>query len=118
MKTNTDLTLYKKSIVSGEEAWTRQVVVDVFWENRKAANVIKSGLLQADSVSVYIPFARGVMLIMPGDVIVKGAVSDEISSSFTISDLKRKYADVVTVRSVDSMDYGSNHLRHWQVGAS
>ena len=117
LRTNTDCTLYKKSVVSGAETWTRQVIEDVFWENRKAANVNRSGLLEADSVAIYIPFARGSISIKPGDFVVKGSVSDEISGSFTITDLKAKYADVVRVRSVDTMDYGSAHMQHWQIGA-
>jgi hypothetical protein len=117
MRTNTDLTLYKKSVVSGDEVYTRQVIEAVFWENRKAVNVIKSGLLDADAVTVYIPFARGEITIKPGDVLVKGAVTDEISSSFTITKLMAKYADTVRVTKVDTMDYGSAHMQHWQVGA-
>ena len=118
MKTWHDCTIYHKSVVSGAESWTAQQVPGVMWENRKAANVLRSGLLEADSVAVYIPFARGVLSIKIGDVLVKGLVGDVVDSSFTISDLKRKYDDVVTVRSVDRMDYGSPALQHWQVGGA
>lgn len=118
MRTNTDLTLYKKSVVNGAETWTRQVIYGVFWENRKASNVIKSGLLEADSVAVYIPFERGSVSIKSGDVMVKGVVTDAISTLFTITDLKAKYPNSVRVTSVDTMDYGSGHMQHWQIGGS
>lgn len=117
MRTNADLTIYHKSVVAGAEAWTRQAVTAVMWENRKAANVLRSGLLQADSVTVYVPFARGAISVKAGDVLVKGIVPDEIGAGFTITALKAKYNDVVTVRSVDTMDYGSTALHHWQIGA-
>ena len=118
MQSNSDMTLYQRSVVAGAEAWTRVQVLAVFWENRKAANVLRSGLLEADKVAVYIPLARAVT-IQVGDVLVKGLVTDTVNSStFTMSDLKKKYADVVTVRSVDTMDYGSAALQHIQVGAS
>jgi hypothetical protein len=120
MKTNADLTLYMGGVnpVTRTEEWTRVQVRAVFWEDRKAANVLRSGNLEADRVAVYIPLARGPLAIHVGDVLVKGLVEDEITESFTISDLKRKYADVVTIRSVDTMNYGSQALQHWQVGAS
>lgn len=117
MRTNANLTIYHKSIVDHAESWTREAVNDVMWENRKAANVIQSGLLEADAVTVYIPFARGDISIKAGDMLVKGIVTDEITPSFTISDLKAAYDDVVVVRSVDTMDYGSAAMQHWQIGA-
>jgi len=118
MQTNTAATLYVKSVSSGEESWTRQAISAVFWENRKAANVIQSGMLQADKVAVYIPFSVGSFTIKPGDVLVKGLATDEISASFTITDLKKAYSDVITVKSVDTMDYGSSHMQHLQIGGS
>jgi hypothetical protein len=117
MRTNANLTIYHKSIVARAESWSREAVQDVMWENRKAANVIQSGLLEADSVTVYIPFARGDISVKAGDVLVKGIVTDTIGPSFTITNLKAKYDDVVTVRSVDTMDYGSAAMQHWQIGA-
>jgi hypothetical protein len=118
LRTNSDLTIYHRSITAGAEVWTRQAVSNAMWENRKAANVLRSGLLEADAVTVYVPFARGAIAVKVGDVLVKGAVTDTISGAFTMSDLKAKYADVVTVRSVDTMDYGSSALQHWEIGAS
>lgn len=116
MKTNTPATLYAKSVVNGSEVWTRSEITAVFWENRKAANVIKSGLLEADKVAIYIPSSSGKPIIRVGDVMVKGIVTDVISSSFTMTALKAKYADVIVVKSIDTMDYGSPHMQHLQIG--
>ena len=120
MRTNCDLTIYCKSVdpATRTEVWTAYQVEQVLWEEHKAANVLRSGLLEADSVAVYIPFARELPDLKPGDVLVKGLVMDAIGSGFTISDLKRKYPHVVTVRSVDTFDYGSQHLWHTQIGAA
>jgi hypothetical protein len=143
MRTNTGCTIYNHYVVSGAEHYQRTELSAVAWENRKAANVIRSGLLTADSVVVYIPFAMGEDYLKPkawqalsvktgywtlavGDVIVKGLVTDEIhdavvsppSSAFTMTNLKALHDDVVTIRSVDTMDAGSLSMRHWQVGAS
>jgi len=118
VRTNTDCTLYAKTIVNGAEVYTRSVILAVMWENRKAANVIRSGPIEADAVRVFIPFARGALSFKAGDVLVKGVVTDTVGTGFTLSALKAKYANAVTVRSVDTMDYGSPALQHWQIGAS
>lgn len=119
MQTNTDLTLYSKSVVNNAEVWTRSVIEHVHWENTKAANVIKSGLLQADSVTVYIPtHNRTVPTIKPGDIIAEGIITKTISSAYRITQLKEDYGNVVTVRSVDNYNFGSPTMRHLQIGAS
>ena len=137
MITNADLTIFNKHYdpTSKSEKYQRTQIVGVVWENRKAANVIKSGLISADQVAIYIPFARGANYLQPiawqalsnktgkwtlqiGDFVVKGLVNDSITSSFTISDLKAKYNDVLSIKSVDTMDRGSAHMRHWQLGAN
>ncbi len=115
MRTNTAATLYGQSIVNSSEVWTRSVIPAVFWEQRKAANVIKSGLLEADKAAVYIPDTT--VSVQVGDVLVKGMVDKEISPSYTVTNLKADY-DAVVVKSVDLMDYGSPHMQHIQVGGS
>ncbi len=136
MKTNANLTLYNKYIdtTTRSEKWQRTQILGVLWENRKAGNVIKSGMLEADQASIYIPFFHGVNFLakpdwqalttktgmwtlQTGDFVVNGLVNDEITSSFTISDLNAKYADVLCITSIDTMDQGSVAMHHWQVGA-
>lgn len=137
MRTNTGATIYNKYIdpTTRSEKWQRAQLVAVMWENRKAANVIKSGLLAADQAAIYIPFSLGANYLDPvawqalvtktgmwtlqvGDVIVKGLVSDEITGAFTITSLKAKYDDVLKITSVDTMDMGSASMQHWQLGAA
>lgn len=137
MMTNCAATVYNKYVdpATRAEKWQRASLAAVYWENRKAANVIKSGLLAADQAAIYIPFSLGANHLDPvawqalvtktgkwtlqvGDMIVKGLVSDEITGGFTITSLKAKYDDVLKIASVDTMDMGSSLIRHWQVGAS
>ena len=135
MRTNCSATIYNKYVVAGAEKYQRAVLVAVAWENRKGSNIIRSGLLAADSVVVYVPFSIGTNYVAPrawqaletktgywtlqiDDVMVKGTVTDEISAEFTMTALKAKYDDVVRIKSVDTMDMGSVTMRHFQVGAS
>lgn len=141
MRTNTALTLYNR--VPGTETYHRTVIGHVAWENRKASNVIASGgTIAADQVAVYIPMQGATGYLAPkawqalttktgkwtlqvGDVIVRGTVTDEIHAAvvgppavaaFTMTDLKAKYDDVLTITSVDVMDNGSPAMRHFQIG--
>lgn len=120
MRPNADATLYTRAVTDGAEVWTRTAVPGVHWENRKAANVLASGgSIDADQAAIYIPMYNRPLLpaMQPGDVIVRGIVDDEIGAGFTVSDLKRKYADVLRITSVDLMNYGRKQLWHYQLGA-
>lgn len=119
MRTNAVITLYSKSVVAGNESYTRSVVLGVKWEDRRAANARQPGEIKADDVAIYIPMARGILSIKAGDVIVRGIVYDTISPAFTVTALRAKYSTAVcVVKSVDRMDQGSAALRHWQIGAA
>jgi len=138
MKTNCQATLYNKYIVTATraEAYQRTALGAVYWENRRAVNKIASGGdIKSDKVLVMIPFALGANYLEPvawqkllskvgkwtlqaGDILVRGAVNDTIGSTFTISDLKKKYDDVLSITSVDAMDAGSERVWHWEVSAA
>ena len=137
MITNADLTLYNKYYdpTTKAEVYQRTQISGIVWENRKAVNILKSGLLSADQVAIYIPFALGANYLQPiawlalttktgkwtlqiGDFVVKGLVTDTVNSSFTITNLKAKYNDVLSIKSVDTMDRGSAKMQHWQIGAA
>ena len=138
MQNNADITIYNRYIdaTTRAEKWQRTTVHGVLWENRKAVNVIASGgNISANQANIYIPHARGTAYKDPaawqalvtktgywtlqdGDAVVRGLVSDTISTSFTITDLKAKYSDTLTIRSVDTMDMGSAGMSHWQIGAA
>jgi hypothetical protein len=132
------MTVYNKYIdpATRLEKYQRVGIVAVAWENRKAANVRSTGgLASADQARVFIPFACGVNFLQPkawqalttktgkwtlqvGDLIVKGLVSDEIQTGFTVTALKAKYDDVLVITSVDTMDAGSPGMQHWNIGAA
>lgn len=143
MKTECNCTIYNKHIVAGKEKYQRTQIISAVgysthWENRKAANTLASGgNIAADQAYLYIPFIVVTNYLAPkawqalldktvkwtlqiGDYIVKGLVSDEITDTspvFTITMLKAKYDNVLQIKSVDSMDYGSPYMQHWKIGA-
>lgn len=135
MRTNADLTIYNRYIVSGDAVYIRFVLYGVAWQNVRAVNQLKSGgNIAANKVTVYIPELRGGSYLEPkawlalatktgkwtlkeGDYLVRGAVADDIATSFTVTDLKAKYDDVLAISSVDPHLYGSLSMQHWEVGA-
>lgn len=119
MKPNDDITIYHRIIdpVTRSEVYTRSYVRRVTWEDRKASNVLRSGNIAADQAMIYIPLVRNPVIAVE-DVVVRGLVSDEISSTFTVTGLKKKYlGNVLIIHSIDRMDYGATALRHWEVSA-
>jgi hypothetical protein len=121
--------------VTGVETWHRTQLPAVVWENRKAANVLKSGLLAADSVAVYIPLNTLAGYVSPvafkalvtktgfwtldiGDYLVKGLITTEMVGAVTATTLKASHDDVVQIRSIDKKDVGSVSMHHWQIGAN
>ena len=133
MRTNADITLFNQYVdpLTKTECWSRTPIRQVQWESRKAASKLAGGgEIANDEAFIFIPFQRGADYLQPlawqallnkagkwtlqkGDVIVLGLVEDEA----TPTELKKRYDDVVSINQVDTMNFGSMHLRHWQVGA-
>lgn len=117
---NADCTLYIKGVdpATRGEDWTRVQVRCVTWQASDGAKVLPNGTIKDDKATVYIPFERGPLNLQEGSVIVKGLVNDEIRAGFSMTDLRKKHADVYTIRRVTPRDYGSAAMRHWEVSAA
>lgn len=136
MRANVNVTIYNAypDAATRTVKYQRSQVTRVYWENRRAANKSAAGEISNNSATIYIPLARGTAYVEPiawqalvtktgkwtlqdGDVIVRGLVADEITGAFTITSLRAKYDDVMTIASIDLMDMGSPNVQHWQVEA-
>ena len=146
MYTNTGATLYNydRDKATGKVTYRRTYLRNVFWDDSKQSNVLKSGLTSVESVNISIPFdvdTEGKTYKSPKeylnsidkdnsftftansqDLIVKGIIDYEIdnSSSQKISEslsyLKNNYDYVMTISIVDMKDFGSENMRHWEIG--
>lgn len=135
MRTNADITIYNRYFDKATrlDKYQRTILYGVFWDERKAVNRLQSGLEDADKVTIIIPFAvttdkkyappkefeklddkSDYFTLQEGDRVVKGAVDFEITGK--VSDLDKEY-EAFTIISVDTKDFGSLHMRHWEVGA-
>lgn len=116
---------------------TRHITVlrGVFMDSAKAANVRTSGLEGADSVNLFIPFdvsaSDGKRYVDPkefesaankdklwtlrvGDFFVKGEVVEDRDFQY----INLNYDDVYRITKVDKKDFGSEAMRHWEVGGA
>lgn len=120
------------------------ILKGVFLDISKAANVAKSGLVNADAATLFIPMSieaingktEEVQTYLPpkeymrlGDTskywTIKegGALSNkdcffikgEIVDDRGFEEINASYDDVYRVSSVDPRDFGSEHMRHWEV---
>lgn len=100
------VTIYRE-ITDGYE---RYFLDGVLWEDRQGEAVEKSGLADANSLTLYIPLSVG-FRPQKGDFALKGKVEYEVKAK--ASEL---YAlgDVRVIRSVDVFDYGG--LQHYKAG--
>lgn len=120
MITNTEITIYHKYTDPSTrlDAYSRRLGVHALWEGRRAASVESGGMKEDDSVTVYIPFANAPeLLIAPGDLIVRGRCTREISDDFPVRELQKQFI-VRTVTSVDLKDYGCPALWHYEIGGA
>lgn len=137
---------YFKDKETGATKYRKTYLRGVFWDDVKQSNVVKSGLATIESVLICVPFdveTDGKTYKSPKtynklsdeekdnsftfvansqDLIVKGIVDYDIdnTSKQTISEglayLRNNYDSVMTISVVDEKDYGSEHMRHWEIG--
>lgn len=122
-----------------DDGYNSVVLNGVFLDLSKRSNINKSGLSDADSATLFIPFSiqtdktylppkqykalteRSEYWTISDDgdnsgadcYFIKGAVTDNI---YPFSKARDTYDYVYQVSSVDLRDFGSDSMRHWMVG--
>ena len=131
-----EVTIFNKKYdeTTRDYIYTRTYLVGVNLDLSKAANVIKSGLENANIGTLIIPedvdsdnkiFTKPkeykkaedistLWTLQPGDIIVAGIIDYIIKENNTITNLKNVYDDVYEIVSVDTKLKGG--LPHWEVG--
>lgn len=118
MRPNADITLYHYA----DGKYTRQVIKGAYWFEVKQSNVLKSGLSNADSVSIHIPVtsADNLKVTTSKDLVINGIIDMEIDNtnqqtqSASLKALNGAY-DVYTVTAFDPKLYGSRRLQHYEL---
>ena len=118
MLTNADMTLYSWN----GSGYDRKVIEGVFWEESQISKTEKTGMVNADSVSIYIPYenAPDLQITTGKDMVIHGVHDFEFdnTSDATLStkmkELKKEH-DIHTVSACDSKLYGSEELWHYEL---
>lgn len=127
MLTNESCTIFIKS----GNGFISYFVPACHWQESKSGNVLKSGLADADGITVYI-FAKDIGEELKStlkarkettqDLIVLGECnftfnnSTPQTASQSLRELNADY-DVHTVMSIDKLLYGSEDLQHFKISA-
>lgn len=136
MNTNADITLYNKTTGPDGPSWKRTQIEGVFWEDEKKVSVGDTGLVSADLSVIFIPFESTEGYLKPnafrqienkgrhftldnGDILVRGLIDFELTGERGQDEktLRKQYDDVMTIVSVNTNDFGSLHMQHWEVAA-
>ena len=129
-----------------EQEYNMTFLRGVFLDRRQAANIEKSGLRDADAATLFIPFSveavdavtgtpkqyigpkayrqladtSGYWTLEPGGL-ASGAdsffVKGEIVNYLGYGKMRELYDDVYDITTIDTRDFGSADMQHWQVGA-
>lgn len=116
MKSNTNMTLYHKRFNPKKrlDEWDKYSIENVMWQGGKGASINK-GYVQANDISIYIPYEQNKELekvpFSIGDIVVKGISEVEITKQ---SDLKVDNFNITTL--IDN-NFGSDCMKHIYLGA-
>lgn len=111
MLKNANCTIYEK------DTYTRHSVNDVYWNDSRGAAVQKNGVQISDSVVIYI--YDGAYIPKPGDIVAKGTIDYEFTTtsqqtvSASMKTFRETYPQFAVVKSVNDCRYGG--LPHIEV---
>lgn len=123
MYTNADVTLYLYSKCGKQESYKRVFVEDVFWDDVKQSNVLKTGQRDSDSVLLVIPleslfepirFTSGKDLAVKGQCNIELNCTDQKVLAESLQKLRQCHG-CVTVMTVDEKLYGSESMQHYEL---
>lgn len=123
MYTNADVTFYLYEKSGKKESYRRLFVENVFWDDVKQSNVLKTGLRDTDSVLLVVPleslfepirFTSGKDLAVKGQCNMIIDCTDQKTLSESLQKLKQCHG-CVTVMTVDEKLYGSESMQHYEL---
>lgn len=123
MYTNADVTFYIYEKNGKKESYRRIYVEDVFWDDVKQSNVLKTGQRDSDSVLLVIPLEslfEPIKFTAGKDLAVKGQCNrmidctDQKTLSESLQKLKQCHG-CVTVMTVDEKLFGSDAVQHYEL---
>lgn len=123
MYTNADVTLYLYSKEDGRESYRRVFVENVFWDEVKQSNVLKTGQRDSDAVLLVVPlesliepirFTAGKDLAVKGQCNMEIDCTDQRCMAESLQKLKQCHG-CVTIMTVDEKLFGSESMQHYEL---
>lgn len=122
MYTNSDATFYLHSKAGGKETYTRLYVEEVFWDDVRNSNFLKTGQKDSGSVLIVVPleslfdpahFTQGKDLAVKGQCSMVIDTRSQEALSKSLAALKSRGSFMVT--TVDEKLYGSESVQHYEL---
>lgn len=88
--------------------WIKTVISDIYWQGSTGSKNNKSGMVQDNETIIFIPFSSTNFAVSPEDKILRGTTTEIIPTNIK---------GILTVTGVDTFDYGSLDMQHWEVTA-
>ncbi|WP_338631523.1 DUF6751 family protein [Clostridium baratii] len=138
------VTLFNKVInpETDRAEYFRTYIYNADWQGELITNVNDKGFISADKITCFIPFSSSteggkkyveprvfnrmtvsererVFTFNKNDIIVKGMIDFEITNEngHRVKDLFNDYIESGIIVSIIPHDYGSESMRHWEIGA-
>lgn len=110
MITNASCTVFRSTYnaTTRKNEWVKTVISDVCWQGSTGSKNNKSGMVQDNETIIFIPFSSTNFAVSPEDKILRGTTTETIPTNIK---------GILTVTGVDTFDYGSLDMQHWEVTA-
>ena len=108
------VTLYHRSYdtASRADVWSRTVYTTASWYGGQAATVSDNGLMTADTYTVRIDTDAAIPAA-PGDVLVRGEVTDTVTGSTALT--RKCQGRCMVLTHVQDNRRGARRLWHWKL---
>lgn len=111
MTPNADCTVFRQEVnkVTRKNEWVKTFISGVFWQGSIGSKIGNSGTREDNETVVFIPFsAVSALSLKPDDKIFKGTA--EATTPLGLN-------GALTITGIDTFDYGSADMQHWEVTA-
>lgn len=112
MKTNTDITIYKRrlDVKSKIYIWERLYIEAVMWQEEQGTS-FKNGFTESKNVRIFIPIEYVEKCdFIEGDIVVRGNINADTTIDFPNCLINR-----YVIKTIKKRDFGSHNLQHIEI---
>jgi len=112
MRTNTDITIYKRRLDTKSKiyTWKRLYIKAVMWQEEQGTS-FKNGFTESKNVRIFIPIDYvEICDFIEGDIVLRGNINVD-----TTEDFPNCLIDRYVIKTIKKRDFGSHNLQHIEI---